>query len=76
MRLRPAAWLRKYPNRWELMHIKDLKKGVTGNLSGGTAKENDVAIGTGQAFYGPAWQASRPWRAQRTRWRRSRTRWG
>ena len=28
--------------------MKDLKKGVKGNLSGGTAKENDVALGTGQ----------------------------
>ena len=30
------------------MHVKDLKKGVVGNLSGGTSSENDVALGTGQ----------------------------
>ncbi|MNL71031.1 hypothetical protein D3C87_1961170 [compost metagenome] len=30
------------------MHMKDLKKGVTGNMSGGTPVENDVALGTGQ----------------------------
>ncbi len=44
----PAALLKKYPNRFKLMHLKDLRKGVVGNLSGGTAVENDVALGTGQ----------------------------
>ncbi|MFD2570496.1 sugar phosphate isomerase/epimerase family protein [Spirosoma soli] len=44
----PAALLNKYPNRFKLMHLKDLRKGVVGNLSGGTPVENDVALGTGQ----------------------------
>ncbi|MES2598014.1 MAG: sugar phosphate isomerase/epimerase [Verrucomicrobiota bacterium] len=45
----PAALLEKYPTRWKLMHLKDLKKGVaTGSLSGGTDVKNDVALGTGQ----------------------------
>lgn len=44
----PAALIRKYPKRFKLMHLKDLRKGVTGNLSGGTPVENDVALGTGQ----------------------------
>jgi len=44
----PAKLLEKYPNRFKLMHVKDLKKGVVGNLSGGTSSENDVALGTGQ----------------------------
>lgn len=45
----PVKWLKKYPGRWELMHVKDLKKGVkTGELSGHTDVSNDVAIGTGQ----------------------------
>ena len=30
------------------MHMKDLRKGVEGNLSGGTPVTNDVALGTGQ----------------------------
>jgi hypothetical protein len=30
------------------MHLKDLKKGVKGDLTGGTSVENDVALGTGQ----------------------------
>ncbi|WP_247235317.1 sugar phosphate isomerase/epimerase [Telluribacter sp. SYSU D00476] len=44
----PAAILAKYPTRFKLMHVKDLKKGVQGNLSGGTPPDNDVALGTGQ----------------------------
>jgi len=45
----PAALLEKYPTRWKLLHLKDLKKGVaTGSLSGGTDVKNDVTLGTGQ----------------------------
>jgi sugar phosphate isomerase/epimerase len=44
----PAALLKKYPNRFRLMHVKDLKKGVKGDFSGGTPPENDVTLGTGQ----------------------------
>ncbi|WP_025763621.1 sugar phosphate isomerase/epimerase family protein [Dyadobacter tibetensis] len=44
----PAALLLKYGSRWKLMHLKDLKKGVKGDLSGGTPTTNDVALGTGQ----------------------------
>ncbi len=47
----PVALLKKYPNRWSLFHLKDLKKGVQGNLSGGTSVENDVALGSGQVDY-------------------------
>jgi sugar phosphate isomerase/epimerase len=55
----PAALLEKYPNRWKLMHLKDLRKGVaTGSLSGGTDVKNDVTLGTGQmnwpAIFGAA----------------------
>ena len=44
----PAGLLEKYPDRFKLMHMKDLRKGVAGNLSGGTPVTNDVALGTGQ----------------------------
>jgi len=44
----PVKLLKKYPNRWKLMHVKDLRKGVEGNLTGGTPAENDVPVGTGQ----------------------------
>ncbi|MEY2794032.1 MAG: hypothetical protein RJA76_2024 [Bacteroidota bacterium] len=44
----PVRLLKKYPSRFKLMHVKDLKKGVVGNLTGGTPAENDVPVGTGQ----------------------------
>jgi sugar phosphate isomerase/epimerase len=44
----PAKLLLKYPGRFPLMHVKDLRKGVKGNLTGGTDTENDVTVGTGQ----------------------------
>lgn len=44
----PVALLKKYGKRFELMHIKDLKKGVKGDLTGHTDVTNDVALGTGQ----------------------------
>lgn len=44
----PAEILKRYPTRFKLMHVKDLRKGVEGNLSGTTPVENDVALGTGQ----------------------------
>jgi sugar phosphate isomerase/epimerase len=44
----PAALLNKYGSRYKALHLKDLKKGVTGNMSGGTNQDNDVALGTGQ----------------------------
>ena len=45
----PVKLLEKYGKRWELMHLKDLKKGVaTGSLSGKTDVSNDVPLGTGQ----------------------------
>lgn len=45
----PVALLEKYPDRWELMHLKDLQRGVaTGSLLGKTDVENDVTLGSGQ----------------------------
>jgi sugar phosphate isomerase/epimerase len=45
----PVKLMEKYPNRFELMHLKDMKKGLeTGSLKGGTDVSNDVTIGTGQ----------------------------
>lgn len=45
----PVKLLKKYKGRWKLMHLKDLKKGVKGDLTGHTPAENDVVLGTGQA---------------------------
>jgi len=45
----PAALIRKYPGRFKLMHIKDMKPGVArGNLSGGLPAEQQAVIGEGQ----------------------------
>lgn len=44
----PVEYLQKYPDRFKLMHLKDLKKGVKGDLSGGTSQENNVILGKGQ----------------------------
>lgn len=45
----PQQLLKKYGDRWKLMHVKDLRKGVVGDGTGGTPAENDVVLGTGQA---------------------------
>ena len=44
----PAKLISKYPNRFQLLHLKDLKKGAELNATGGTAVDNDVALGSGQ----------------------------
>ncbi len=44
----PVALLKKYGNRWKLMHLKDIRKGTEKNLTGGTGPENDVVLGTGE----------------------------
>jgi sugar phosphate isomerase/epimerase len=44
----PVELLKKYPRRWELMHLKDMKKGtVTGALTGHSDVTNDAALGKG-----------------------------
>jgi sugar phosphate isomerase/epimerase len=46
----PAAWLRRYPGRWRLMHLKDLRRGVaTGVHTGGSNPDStEVPVGSGQ----------------------------
>jgi sugar phosphate isomerase/epimerase len=45
----PVKLLEKYPNRWVLMHLKDIRKGArTGIYTGKTDKADDVTLGTGQ----------------------------
>ncbi len=54
----PAKLLTKYPDRWVLMHLKDLKKGVkTPDLTGKTDTRNDVVLGTGQVDWPPLVEA-------------------
>lgn len=44
----PVGLLKKYGNRWKLMHVKDMRKGTKKDLTGLTSVENDVALGTGE----------------------------
>lgn len=45
----PVQLLKKYGRRWELMHLKDMKKGVkTGQPIPQTDVNNDVPLGAGQ----------------------------
>ena len=44
----PVSLMKKYGNRWKLMHMKDMKKGTPKNLTGGTDVENNVPIGSGE----------------------------
>jgi sugar phosphate isomerase/epimerase len=44
----PVKLLEKYPNRWPLMHLKDIRKGArTGVFTGKAPLTDDVALGTG-----------------------------
>ena len=45
----PVTLLKKYPGRWTLLHVKDIRKGaVTGLSTGHAAPIDNVAVGTGQ----------------------------
>ena len=55
----PAQLIRQYPDRFRLMHVKDLKKGVKGDFSGTTDPNNDVVLGTGQIDIATVIEAAR-----------------
>lgn len=45
----PARLFAKYPGRWALAHVKDIRKGAVTGLSTGSAPPTDnVAVGSGQ----------------------------
>ncbi|MEO6005023.1 MAG: sugar phosphate isomerase/epimerase [Opitutus sp.] len=45
----PVTLLKKYGSRWQLLHVKDIRKGAVTGLSTGSAPPTDnVAVGTGQ----------------------------
>lgn len=47
----PVALLQQYPDRWELMHIKDMKEGTASDYSGHAPTEANVAVGMGTIDY-------------------------
>ncbi len=55
----PALLLTKYPDRFRLMHVKDLKKGTPHGLSGTTDVNNDVTLGTGEVNIDEVLKAAR-----------------
>ena len=56
----PAALIRKYPGRFKLMHIKDMKPGVArGSLSGGLPDSLQAVIGQGQVNWPEVMKAAR-----------------
>ena len=44
----PVKLFEKYGKRWQLVHIKDKRKGVAGSMDGKSDVKNDVTVGTGQ----------------------------
>jgi len=44
----PVTLLKKYPKRWKMLHLKDIKNGTERDMTGGTDVENNVVIGTGE----------------------------
>jgi sugar phosphate isomerase/epimerase len=54
----PAKLLMKYPKRWDLMHVKDMKKGVKGDFTGHTDVSNNVVLGTGQLDWAGIFKAA------------------
>lgn len=61
----PVKLLAKYGNRFELMHVKDMKAGTKHDLTGHTDVNNDVTLGTGimdwSAILGAAKKAGVKW---------------
>jgi sugar phosphate isomerase/epimerase len=49
----PMAWLKKYPTRWRLLHLKDMKQGTPTNVNTGSANPDstEVPVGSGQIDY-------------------------
>jgi sugar phosphate isomerase/epimerase len=44
----PAKLVKTYGSRYKALHLKDLRNGITGDMSGWTSQDNDVVLGTGQ----------------------------
>lgn len=55
----PVALIQKYPGRFKLMHIKDMKPGIPrGSLSGGLPAEQKAVIGEGQVDWAALMKAA------------------
>lgn len=55
----PVALIHKYPGRFKLMHIKDMKPGIArGSLAGGLPAEQQAVIGEGQVNWAALMEAA------------------
>ncbi|HEU5077975.1 MAG TPA: sugar phosphate isomerase/epimerase [Opitutaceae bacterium] len=43
----PVKLMNKYPDRWKLMHVKDLRKGAKTDDTGAAPESDNVAVGNG-----------------------------
>jgi sugar phosphate isomerase/epimerase len=55
----PAELIKKYPKRFKLMHVKDVRKGVKGDATGRIDTDSNVALGTGQINIASIMKAAR-----------------
>jgi sugar phosphate isomerase/epimerase len=55
----PVALLRKYPNRFLLMHLKDRQAGTPGNANGQADVESNVVLGAGDVGIAEVMKAAR-----------------
>jgi sugar phosphate isomerase/epimerase len=55
----PVKLLEKYPKRFVLMHVKDLRKDVAGDLTGGAKDDTSVAIGQGKVNWAAVMKAAK-----------------
>jgi len=55
----PVALLKKYPNRFLLMHLKDRKSGTVGNQNGQADVETNVVLGKGDVGISEIMKASK-----------------
>lgn len=55
----PVKLLKQYPDRFTLMHLKDLKKGAKNDFSGSAPEEYDVRLGTGQIDFPAVMEAAK-----------------
>lgn len=63
----PVALLRQYPGRWRLMHLKDMRQGVSRTVQTGGANPDsaEVPVGTGQIDYRAVLRAAKEVGVQR-----------
>ncbi|MCU0368525.1 MAG: sugar phosphate isomerase/epimerase [Cyclobacteriaceae bacterium] len=55
----PVALLKKYPNRFPLMHLKDRRPGTEGNQFGTAPDDTNVVLGTGDVGIGAIMKIAR-----------------